>query len=272
MKKTIERLLSRTGDVALRRRAAWILGIVSSKNPRNILDVGCGDGFYLHLLSIIYPQVKLFGVDSSPKALKSALVNLQGRKVKLSQASVYHLPYPNKSFDVIILSEVLEHLTHDGRGLREAYRVLKPTGAIIVSVPHANYPFFWDPINWVMERTLGSHVQKGFWAGIWNQHRRLYTSERLISKLKKSRFREIETSIFTSYCLPFNHYLLNLFARFLVGRRGSRVERYISKFNPRSQNGMLSLNPFWLIFQLDRLNNTDAKSKVGVSLVVAAKK
>ncbi|OGE34553.1 hypothetical protein A3C32_04385 [Candidatus Daviesbacteria bacterium RIFCSPHIGHO2_02_FULL_41_14] len=267
----IENLLSRTGDVALRRRARWILERIIKSRPKKILDIGCGDGFYLYLLSSVIPSAEIIGIDPDPKALKSAKRNLLGDKIELKKGSIYKLPFKDESFDLIIVSEVLEHLENDAKGISEVYRILRPSGLAFFSVPHANYPFFWDPINWVLERFMGTHIKSGFWAGFWNNHLRLYSQSLLTSKLKSSKFKSIETQILTSYCLPFNHHLLNLAARFLVNRKNSSIRRVVSKFNTNSKDGMLTVNPYGLFFWIDQLNNR-TYGEIGVSLVSSVKK
>src|SRR3990167_3457337 len=105
------------------------------------------------------------------------------------------------------MSEVMEHLPDNIKCMKEVRRVLKKNGRLVLSVPHINYPFFWDPINWVLQRTLKIHIKSGFWAGIWNQHLRLYTDKIVNSVLKESGFKNIKTEKLTHICLPFNHHL-----------------------------------------------------------------
>lgn len=269
--KQLERLLDRTGDVALRRRAFWILRKVLKIKPKQVLDIGCGDGFYLHLMSALIPKSSLSGLDNDANALNSAKRNLKGRQIVLKKGSIYKLPFKDRSFDVVIVSEVMEHLEDENKAISEIFRVLKSSGTVLISVPHANYPFFWDPINWILERVVRTHIKSGFWAGIWNQHIRLYPRKDLIYKLKEHRFKRIESSILTNFCLPFNHYLLNLAARFLVNQRGSSVAQAISKFNNSSGDDILKVSPFRLFFWLDKFND-HYHGDTGVSLVVSANK
>jgi hypothetical protein len=89
------------------------------------------------------------------------------------------LPFPDDSFDSVILSEILEHVDDDVRGLAEVRRVLKPGGVVAITVPNANYPFLWDPINKTLETLFGIHIQRGPLAGIWANHVRLYERDQL---------------------------------------------------------------------------------------------
>ncbi len=270
MSKQIDNLLMHTGDIALRRRAKWILEKIDSRNPKSILDVGCGDGFYLHLLSSLYPLAKVIGVDFDTNALNSARINLKGRKVILRQGDVCKLDFKDNSFDVVLASEVFEHLESDTRGIKEVYRVLKPGGLLLVSVPHSNYPLLWDPVNWLLKNLFNTHIKQGFWAGIWNQHVRLYSKDQLENLLIKGGFKEIKLDTLTHICLPFNHHLLNIFARILARGVGSLRKSDLSKF--KGEKNKKKLSPFWLIFKFDKLNDFFKSRNVGVSVVASANK
>ena len=67
----------------------------------SILDVGCGDGRITNRLASSYPQV--VGVDISKEALKHV-------QTKVIRASAEHLPFKNRSFDLVLTTELLEHL------------------------------------------------------------------------------------------------------------------------------------------------------------------
>lgn len=101
-----------------------------------ILDVGCGEGFSLQKLSELNMAEKLEGIDYSEEAIRVGK-NLFPH-LSLKQGNIYHLPYKNNSFDLVISTEVLEHLDKPLQGLNEILRVSKKN--IILSVP--NEPFF----------------------------------------------------------------------------------------------------------------------------------
>lgn len=274
MTQIIDSLLSHTGDIALRRRAKWIINNLKPKDGECILDLGCGDGFYLYLLSNLNQNLILFGVDNDRKALNSAKRNLNLNKIKLVQTDLMEkLPFSNNFFDGIIMSEVMEHLPSDLKCMKDVRRVLKKDGKILLSVPHINYPFFWDPVNWVLQRIFKTHIESGFWAGIWNQHLRLYSRENLRSILKKSGFSDIMVTRLTHYCLPFNHHIINLGARILAAKNTpSFFKKKASKFNPSDKKQRVGFNPFWMIFKFDILNDKWEGSGSAVSLVAIAKK
>lgn len=216
----LKQLLSTTGDLALKRRAVLIITRLNPQPGEKILDAGCGDGFYLHLLSNLKTPLVLTGVDHDPLALESARQNLKRKKINLVQADLMgRLPFPDQYFDKIVLSEVLEHIPREKEVLLELSRILKTGGLLVLSVPNANYPFLWDPVNWILEHVFDLHIRSGFWAGIWNQHLRLYSAQRLSRLLSLVKFKVHSIDYPTFWSLPFNHYLLNFAARELHKER-----------------------------------------------------
>src|SRR5689334_16933642 len=147
----IHSLLVNVGDMALKRRARRMVEELHLKDGDVILDAGCGDGFYLHVLSKL-GKFKITGLDFDKNALESAKKNLKGvKQIKIMHGSVMELPFKANTFDKIVLTEVAEHLPDDLKGLKEIYRVLKPGGILVLTVPNHNYPFLWDPVNKTLE-------------------------------------------------------------------------------------------------------------------------
>ena len=271
-KEKIEKLLANTGDMALKRRARRIVEELDPKEGERILDVGCGDGYYLYLLSNLGLKPDLTGADFDPNALASAKRNLKGKRIKLFQADLMvKLPFKSESFNKIVMSEVAEHLPDDIEGLREVYRVLQPGGVLCLSVPNANYPFLWDPVNWILEHFFGTHIKNGFWAGIWNQHRRLYRPQEIGKVAEKAGFKIIKVESLTWWCLPFNHNLLHLAARMLYGGRFSpKVVLILSKYERKARRPPLIDIVFGLVNTVDELNNLWQPKGMGVSVFLKA--
>src|SRR5438552_2447845 len=103
-------LLENTGDMALKRRARKIILAVNPQKNENILDIGCGDGYYLHLMSNLGIPLQLTGTDYDEVGLTKARKNL-GKKIPLFQGDLMKkLPFKNAQFDKATMSEVAEHL------------------------------------------------------------------------------------------------------------------------------------------------------------------
>ena len=102
---------------------------------KNILDVGCGTGANLEILSR-YGEAE--GVDVSAEAL--SFCRARGLN-QVRQGEAEHLPYEDNSFDLVTALDVVEHLDDDIGGLREMRRVLRPGGRALFFVPA--FMFLW---------------------------------------------------------------------------------------------------------------------------------
>jgi SAM-dependent methyltransferase len=97
-----------------------------------LLEVGCGVGAVLAVLGQEFPGVRLTGVDIEPKQLDFARGHLEraGVEATLLQADALALPFADESFDHVWMMWFLEHVADPPAVLREARRVLVPSGAI----------------------------------------------------------------------------------------------------------------------------------------------
>ncbi len=115
-----------------------ISSYVSKTNSKiTILDIGCGDGVYEKLLPRdIFDNLYKIGVDFSKKQLKKAKKYFD--KTNQVDLDSDKLPINDKSIDLVICSEVLEHLFFPEKVISEISRVLKPGGVVLITVP--NFP------------------------------------------------------------------------------------------------------------------------------------
>lgn len=271
----LELLLQNTGDMALKRRARNIITNVNPQKGESILDVGCGDGYYLHLLSNLGIQnLKLTGTDFDKDGLKSAKRNLKNKKITFVWSDLMtKTPFRSNSFDKIVMSEVAEHLPDDVKCLKEVFRILKPGGTLCLSVPNAHYPLLWDPVNKVLESLSGRHIKSGFWAGLWNMHIRLYKPEQIKKVLQKAGFKVLQTKALTFWCLPFNHYIVNLTARAIhSGSLSPELKAAVNKYEKTPKRPLYLNFAFWLANTVDKLNDIFPHKTSGVGVFVVATK
>lgn len=113
-----------------------LLQIISDLKPKTILDAGCGEGFTLARLKNNRIGERLEGIEYSLEAI--SLGKKMYPSISIKQGDIYALPYNDNSFDLVICSEVLEHLEHPEKALTEVIRVSKKY--CLLSVP--NEPFF----------------------------------------------------------------------------------------------------------------------------------
>ncbi len=148
-----------------------------------ILDVGCGSGRHV---GAAYQQdgAVAIGIDPNLNDLSAAVERLHihdrmqahgGGAWHLAAADALRLPFAAQSFDLVICSEVLEHIVNDHQAMVELVRVTKPGGIIAVSVPR-----FWpERICWRLSKT---------YAAASGGHVRIYHTRQLISRLKQAGF------------------------------------------------------------------------------------
>lgn len=158
---------------------------------KRILDVGCGTGANLELLSE-FGQAE--GVDVSADAL--AFCRQRGL-THVKQGEAENLPYPDETFNLVTALDVVEHLDDDVAGLKEMRRVLRPGGRALLFVPA--FQFLWG-------------VQDDI-----SHHRRRYTAKQL-KKIVQDAGLEVERVTYAniSFFLPI------LAARLLMRLTGYR--------------------------------------------------
>ncbi|HEY8448185.1 MAG TPA: class I SAM-dependent methyltransferase [Thermomicrobiales bacterium] len=108
---------------------------VAELNPRTFLDAGCGEGFVAGVLLRQFPGMQITGFDFNPASVAVAQRQVPG--ATFLTASIFDIPFPDDSFDVVGCFEVLEHQTDPSPALRELARVARE--AVVLSVPHEPY-------------------------------------------------------------------------------------------------------------------------------------
>jgi ubiquinone/menaquinone biosynthesis C-methylase UbiE len=115
----------------MRRGFLAQMGDLSNKK---ILDVGSGTGTMSIMIKKAFPSAEVTGLDGDPQILEIARSKARslGLQIQFDQGMSFNLPYPNESFDVVLTSMMLHHLTRDDKlkTAREMYRALRPGGQL----------------------------------------------------------------------------------------------------------------------------------------------
>ena len=121
---------------------------------KSILDAGCGTGRYLELLYGFNPST-LAGIDFAPSMLKVAKTKFSNSAVLLIGGRIDSIPFAERSFDFVLNTLALDHLRDLHGGVSELARVLRTSGAMIISLFHPNA----KKLGW--QRTFRSRPGKG---------------------------------------------------------------------------------------------------------------
>jgi SAM-dependent methyltransferase len=179
-----------SGPDRARRQARMLAGILrNAHGPAVILDVGCGDGFALATAAAQNPGHRFAGIDWSADALRQA----RAHGLTVLRGSVNpRLPVADGAADVVIMSELIEHLVDPDGAVAEVRRILRTDGDLLLSTPNL--------AAWYNRGLLAVGIQPVFsevsLTGVFGRpghivagHLRLFTRRALTEFLTASGFR-----------------------------------------------------------------------------------
>lgn len=144
--------------------------------PKKVLDVGCASGWFLSEVQKKYPNSSCYGVDVYDEAVKYG--NKKYKKIHFSVSDAHKLPFKSGEFDLVICTEVLEHVDDPGKVLAEIKRVLKKNGKAIIELDSGSILF---STIWFLWR-----LSKG---GVWNHaHLHSFNVQKLDRMIRKVGF------------------------------------------------------------------------------------
>jgi SAM-dependent methyltransferase len=192
-----------------RRAVIWaLLRRVGTAGDLRLLDAGCGTGRNLLEFG---PLGTAQGVDSSPDAIE--FCRRRGLRA-VSQGEIEELHFDDGAFDLILATDVLEHLKDDRAALRELRRVAAPGGRMLVTVPA--YDWLWSQHDAV------------------HHHFRRYTLAPLQERLRSTGWEPVTWSYFNTALLA------PIAAVRLLGRERGRGRR---RRDPEGDRPDLKLTP-----------------------------
>ncbi len=134
-------------------RVNFWLSKLEYKNKK-ILDVGCNTGILL--IPLMEKGADAWGIDISEGDIAKVKGKLKDKGLptgRVKVADARKIPFPNSTFDLVILSDVLEHISSPEKAAKEAIRVIKPGGRAYVTVPNSWHPVVKYP--WVRKLLTG---------------------------------------------------------------------------------------------------------------------
>ena len=123
-------------DPRVDRKFTRICAAVRNELPCTaFLDAGCGDGRYLAALDTELPE-RIAGVDIAERIVETARARVP--RADLRQANLETLPFDDRTFDLVLSSQVIEHVLDAPTAVGELARVLRPGGRLVISTDNAD--------------------------------------------------------------------------------------------------------------------------------------
>ncbi len=189
---------------------AYILSQVQPSN-HSVLDLGCSSGFIGHEIKKRFPKIKVTGIDNN-------LADITKAKKVLDEAFLADLDNFQESsisgkFDLIILADIIEHLTHPQKLLRRLKKLLNPGGRILLSIPNFSH---YSIINSLLKHNWHYHK-----SGLLDKtHVHFYNYRTIVKLIEASHFyiskielnqslpdQSVQITEMIQNCLPLNYSL-----------------------------------------------------------------
>ena len=174
---------------------------------KKFLEVGCGLGYFSNKASKL--GAKVTGIDIGPN-----LVNINKNKTPngaFKVASASKLPFNSESFDVVLSTEVIEHVDNQKDAFKEMFRVLKKGGILVITTPNKLFKPLFDLLSFTSIRPYHGNEN---WYYPW--------------ELKKTlqKFGKVDMEVYFNFLLinkMFNYFERFYLLRYLMINHGYRV-------------------------------------------------
>lgn len=144
-------------SVYLRASLGMTAEVVTDLPAARVLDVACGTGQFLEMLTGHPDEPELFGIDRVPAMLAVASQRI-GRRAKLLEAAAEDLPFDQATFQLVTSTNALHYFPDADAALREMRRVITPTGNLIITDWCRDYTTM-KLLNGILPWTRHAHVQ-----------------------------------------------------------------------------------------------------------------
>jgi 2-polyprenyl-3-methyl-5-hydroxy-6-metoxy-1,4-benzoquinol methylase len=187
---------------------------------KTVLDIGCYTGDFLELL--YYKQADVYGIELQSDAVKIANKKLPNR---IFQADVTSFAFPQKKYDIITILGVIEHVTDPLNLIKNAYKLLKKEGIIMIQTPNS--------------ASLLAKIMKKYWPPYSPiEHINLFSKKSLELALTDCGFTKIESQNHWKK-LPISYIYKNL------SSFGPEFHEFLKPLDPLLKNSSLTL-PFYV--------------------------
>ena len=145
-------------NLAHDKKTKWGLNKLAIKKDSKILDIGCGGGNIISLLSNVISEGKIYGIDYSLECVKTTKKNnqrhVESGVVEVKEASVSNIPYLDESFDFVTAVQTHYFWPDFKNDLKEVYRTLKKNGSFMIVAELYKTNYHMDKYKTIKELKL----------------------------------------------------------------------------------------------------------------------
>jgi ubiquinone/menaquinone biosynthesis C-methylase UbiE len=177
---------------------------------KKFLEVGCGLGYFSR--KAVSLGAKVTGIDIGPRLIERC--RKKSPNARFIEASVSALPFNTESFDIVLCTEVIEHVEDQKKAFSETYRVLKKGGYLVLTTPNKLFKPLFDLLGLVGIRAYQGNEN---WLYPWK-----------IKSILKERNYEILKEIYFNFFYPnkfFNYFEKFKFLKYLMINQGYLVTK-----------------------------------------------
>lgn len=199
----------------------FIRKVLKVTNANRVLDYGCGRGLHVDLWKNVFPDAEMYFCDISSVALEQLVEKYPEFKDNCDEVKEDKAAMRDSFFDVVVSVEVMEHVENLGDYLSDIYRLLKPGGVFIWTVPCANKLSIEHIYYTFTRNTQKTHEGYSLWKKEDPMHLRRMTSIEMEDVLSTAGFCEVGFR-FRSHFFSF------ICTNTLMGRLGRLSEKLMS--------------------------------------------
>jgi SAM-dependent methyltransferase len=204
------------------------------RDPKKLLETGCGTGRFCFAMAQAYPDAKVTGTDMSNDSIELCRKSSIDKKLPNTDfhvMDIYGMDFKDGTFDAAFCEGVLQHIPDDLKGLKEMVRVTRPGGSVMASVVN------WNNFPHTIYKTLRGKTYEMY-------PERSYRHSQLIELFKKAGLKDIEIyGVYPGYGMQ-------------------RIEGYLPLLGP-----IIAQLMYLMAFAVDRFTNNWFSNQFGIQIV-----
>ncbi|MBD7964789.1 class I SAM-dependent methyltransferase [Fictibacillus sp. Sa2CUA10] len=136
----------------------WTIGLLDLQDQDCVLELGCGAGYAIQMISERYLVQEIVGIDLSATAIRSATARnkktMNNERTKLIQADFKDLPFPDKMFNKVYSIQTIYFWNEINTIVSEIYRVLMSGGMVVITFSNGKDNETWEGVKEVSENQV----------------------------------------------------------------------------------------------------------------------